>query len=188
MKPPAIAPMKFDRNIEEEYTGAMAIGLESEEPKKINGENKNYTFVATLLSGGPDDTERRFVITFYCIDDTIIIMEPPIRNSGFNGGCFLSRRKIKKPSGDLVLETDFFVGGQIQLLKHRFLLIDANEGTYKLMDNNFHKFVRTNFYAILNKIRSVCYADALDGRLAERFLAMEDEANSGMVNKSALIR
>ncbi|NDD39075.1 MAG: hypothetical protein EB082_11810 [Verrucomicrobia bacterium] len=45
-------------------------------------------------------THRRFVITFYVSDGTIKVQEPPIRNSGFVGGVFLSRRAVKTPAGE----------------------------------------------------------------------------------------
>ena len=52
-------------------------------PVKKLGENKILSFHASLLSGGIDDVDRRFVISYYVTDKTIKILEPPVRNSGF---------------------------------------------------------------------------------------------------------
>jgi hypothetical protein len=45
---------------------------------------------------GPDDSKRRFVVSFYMVDQTIGIYEPPVSNSGFVGGKFLERQKIRR--------------------------------------------------------------------------------------------
>ena len=165
----------------------MMIGVESSEPKKRNGENRQITFTAKLLSGGPDDVDRRFVITFYDIDDTLIILEPPIRNSGFVGGTFLARMKIKKENGDYISETDFYIGCDMRILKHRFFILDADVGTLKYMDANSHKFTRSNFYHIIKKLRGFLFADALNGNLNQYFQEVE-ERFPGVVTKSGLMK
>jgi hypothetical protein len=43
----------------------------------------------------PEDEGREFTVTYYTLDNTISIYEPPKRNSGIIGGKFLSRREIK---------------------------------------------------------------------------------------------
>jgi hypothetical protein len=47
---------------------------------------------------------------YYMEDDTIAIREPPIRNSGFQGGNFLSRTKIMKNTEEKYEPYDLFVG------------------------------------------------------------------------------
>jgi hypothetical protein len=61
------------------------------------------------------------------------IQEPPVRNSGFVGGLFLSRRRVKKVggNGEYLNEHDFKVGEEIRLLTHKFKLIGANPFTLK---------------------------------------------------------
>mmetsp|Transcript_35755 Transcript_35755/g.70052 ORF Transcript_35755/g.70052 Transcript_35755/m.70052 type:complete len:393 (-) Transcript_35755:35-1213(-) len=46
--------------------------------------------------GGPDDSKRRFVVSFFMADSTIAVYEPPVSNSGFVGGKFLERQKMRK--------------------------------------------------------------------------------------------
>ena len=137
-RPGKIAPIEFKNETEELKPDYSAIGVESAQPKKRNGESRQLTFRAKLLSGGEDDVDREFIITYYCLDDTIQILEPPIRNSGFWGGIFLSRTRIRNAEGDIVQDTDFWVGCDIQLLKHRFRLYEADAGTTKHMDSNSH--------------------------------------------------
>jgi len=135
-------------------TGSLMPGAP---PAKKYGENRNLSFFCSLLSGGLDDVNRRFVITYYVTDCTIKVHEPPIRNSGFNGGLFLSRRTIKTTAGIQMEPIDMYIGCQLQILKHRFLLLDANDATFRWMEDQF--FSRASFYSILDKIRSVVIDD-----------------------------
>lgn len=41
----------------------------------------------------------RFIISYFLSDDTILVFEPPQRNSGILGGKFLERGRIKKTDG-----------------------------------------------------------------------------------------
>ena len=153
-------------------------------PMKKLGESKVLSFFCSLLSGGPDDVERRFVISYYLQDNTLKIVEPPIRNSGFVGGVFLSRRSVKKVNGELLTERDLYVGNKIQILMHRFLLLDANEGTLYWMEDK--GLPRSNFYHILDKLRPVLLEDARSGVLEDKFRALEKPENgSGRATKEA---
>ena len=42
------------------------------------------------------DQKRSFVVNYNLGDDTIMVYEPPIRNSGLEGGVFLARLRYKK--------------------------------------------------------------------------------------------
>lgn len=149
-------------------------------PMKKLGENKVLSFLASLLSGGIDDKERRFVITYYVLDQTLKVVEPPVRNSGFTGGVFLSRRAIKTPDGDLVTERDLFIGCRLRVLKHEFLLLDCSESTLRWMEDKF--FPRSNFYCVLEKIRPYLVEKAKQGILTRDFQALESADNGGRGN------
>ena len=41
--------------------------------------------------------DRRFIVSYFLSDDTILVFEPPQRNSGIIGGKFIERRRIKTP-------------------------------------------------------------------------------------------
>ena len=56
-------------------------------------------FVAKLASDRPIEIERRFIISYFLSDDTILVFEPPQRNSGIIGGKFLERGRLKLPDG-----------------------------------------------------------------------------------------
>lgn len=48
----------------------------------------------------PEDEGREFTLTYYTLDNTMSVYEPPKRNSGIIGGKFLSRREIKDINND----------------------------------------------------------------------------------------
>jgi len=50
-------------------------------------------FESTLVSTEPDDETRKFIISFYCGDDTAQIYEICDKNSGRIGGRFMERKK-----------------------------------------------------------------------------------------------
>ena len=154
-------------------------------PAKKYGENKQLNFFASLLSGGLDDVNRRFVITYYVTDSTIKVQEPPVRNSGFNGGLFLSRRTVKTPAGDQMEPIDLYIGAHLQVLKHRFLLLDANDTTLRWMEDKFYP--RSSFYTILDKIRPSVLPDCQDDTLRNKFAAYETSPEeAGLTTKDTL--
>jgi hypothetical protein len=45
------------------------------------------------------DGGRSFVVSFFPADDTLAVFEPPRRNSGFPGGAFAERARVRRPGG-----------------------------------------------------------------------------------------
>lgn len=166
----ASIPIKKILPLKKDYS---AIGAESSEPKKRNGESVQLTFRAKILSGGLDDVDREFIITYYCLDDTIQILEPPIRNSGFWGGTFLQRMRVRNSQGVPIQDTDFYIGCDLQILKHRFRLYEADRGTIKYMDINHYKFPRSDILGVLQKMRTSLHDDAVSGVLSKAFAAVQ---------------
>jgi len=46
------------------------------------------------------DAGRSFVLSYFLMDDSILIFEPPVRNSGIGGGKFLERQRVYKPESE----------------------------------------------------------------------------------------
>jgi hypothetical protein len=150
--------------------------------KKV-GEDKKLIFTGSLLSGTVDDVERRFVITYYVQDNTLKIQEPPVRNSGFVGGVFLSRRVVKTEAGEPISHLHLYVGAKLQVLKHKFLISGANENTMRWMEDKKHP--QSSFYDILEKIKAVVIEDAKSGALASKFQEL-DVCGTGQSTREAL--
>lgn len=100
-------------------------------------ENRVLAFFARLVTENGTDAGRKFVISYYMQDNTVKIQEPPVRNSGFVGGLFLSRRKVKRRSGEGYMnERDFVVGETVQVLTHKFIIEGANNFTLKWLQSD----------------------------------------------------
>lgn len=73
------------------------------------------------------------------------IYEPPVRNSGIIGGKFLERTRVAKPSSAPDQPTfygpqDFYIGAVVDIFKHRFVIISADEYVLKYMEEHKSQF------------------------------------------------
>lgn len=148
-------------------------------------------FLARMDTSKPIDMERRFIISYFLSDDTILVFEPPVRNSGIIGGKFLERCRIKKPNqpnysttmSEYYLAQDLFVGANVDFNSHKFILIDADEYAFRYMENNNREFARANVEAILAKIRS-CVGNKQDE--VRSFFMRNDPSGSGVIEYNQL--
>ena len=111
-------------------------------------------FESKLVSTEPDDETRRFIISFYCGDDTIQIYEVCDKNSGRIGGKFMERKKHKNPVSDRYYEEkDFLIGKCIFLGGFKFQLLKADEYTEKYMEDNPDQFPGSSIDQIIHKLK-----------------------------------
>lgn len=48
-----------------------------------------------MISKNEEDFDKKFIISFFCEDDSLMIYLKKEKNSGFDGGKFLERGKYK---------------------------------------------------------------------------------------------
>eukprot|EP00998_Keelungia_sp_KM082_P005588 NODE_189_length_2374_cov_131.883400_g183_i0.p1 GENE.NODE_189_length_2374_cov_131.883400_g183_i0~~NODE_189_length_2374_cov_131.883400_g183_i0.p1 ORF type:complete len:769 (-),score=185.81 NODE_189_length_2374_cov_131.883400_g183_i0:68-2119(-) len=135
---------------------------------------------------------RRLILCYYLADDTIGIFEQPTRNTGYVGGKFLQRQRVKKPINGLATGTvlrqqteyygphDFHVGLTVCINGHNIVLDKTDERTVAFMEGRPKQFTVSDVNRILKKVR-----DALStryGRLTEAFRAL-DRNHDGVVVK-----
>jgi hypothetical protein len=95
-------------------------------------------FECKLVSTEPDDENRRFLVSFYCGDDTIQIYEDCDKNSGRIGGKFMDRKKHRNPTtNEYYQEKDFLIGRTIYLGGWKFQLLKGDEYTNKYQEVSF---------------------------------------------------
>jgi len=112
-------------------------------------------FRAKLLSNLSADRERTFVVQLHLEDDTIQIREPPARNSGFWGGMFMTRTKIKRSDGSYVTPGDLVVGANLTVNGHTFVLEEADEFSLKFMESRSQDlWPMCSLKAVLGKLHS----------------------------------
>ena len=140
-------------------------------------------FEAQLVSTEPDDETRRFIISFYCGDDTIQIYEICDKNSGRIGGRFMERKKQTNPtSGKYYSEKDFVLGATVFLAGFKFMLVKADEYTEKYMEDNEGTFPQASLVAIIEKMKKGSKGFATLQDYAIHMMKVLDKNNDGFVD------
>jgi len=94
-------------------------------------------YMATFVNPQGVDKNRKFVLTYYMQTDQISVFEKPERNSGFVGGKFLERSRIKNPSTGLYYAPkDFHVSAEIKINAYTFKITHADDFTMKYMSEH----------------------------------------------------
>lgn len=111
-------------------------------------------FEASLVSTEPDDETRKFMITFYCGNDTVQIYEICDKNSGRIGGRFMERQKqINPTTNNYYTEKDFMIGNIVFLAGFKFRIVKADEYTEKYMEDNSEVFPQASLDHLIEKIK-----------------------------------
>lgn len=129
-------------------------------------ESNVLRFVAKMDTTKPIEVDRRFTISYFLSDDTILVFEPPQRNSGILGGKFLERGRVKKPDGSSYYNAqDLYIGGSVQFCRHPFILIDADEYAINYMESHAEEFPHANPQCVANKLRRILIDNASEVKL-----------------------
>lgn len=147
--------------------------------------------MAKIHTNDPIQAERRFIISYFLSDDSIHVHEPPVKNSGINGGRFLERGKVKKPNQpgystklpEYYNHNDFFVGAVLVLNSFYFQLFDADEYCYSFMEKNPSMFPYSNSSQVLSKLRSISNSETIP--ILHSNLLKNDTFQSGSVRFGA---
>ena len=139
-------------------------------------------FKATLVADGkkqvlPNDSDRIFIFRYFLADDTMMIFEPPQRNSGIIGGKFLQRGQHKNPdTGRFFSKEDFKVGGKIRTCGRCFQIMQESKKTGAGASTGMRSFSKANIRAIINKLENKLRRNA--SSLAKTFrLIDKDKSN-----------
>ncbi|CAD8213025.1 unnamed protein product [Paramecium octaurelia] len=99
----------------------------------------NLRFLAMFNTTKPEDKDRVFVITYFLNDDSLLVYEPTVRNSGIPDGKFLEKRKYKNAynNNEFFSPNDLIVGNEVMINGWKFQLLDCDEFTKKWYAENF---------------------------------------------------
>ena len=140
-------------------------------------------FDAVLVSTEPDDETRKFIISFYCGDDTIQIYEVCDKNSGRIGGRFMERQKQTNPvNGKYYCEKDFLIGSMLFLAGFKFRLMKADEYTEKYMEDNAAIFPAASIDSLVEKIKKGASKHPSLQAYAIHLMKVLDKNNDGFVD------
>jgi len=106
-------------------------------------------FRAKFIDPKEADKSREFVIQYFMENDTVQVMEPPVRNSGHKGGLFLAR---SQPKG-LFNPKELYLGANVNLLNHKFTILDADMATFKFMEGYPDTWLMCNVEVVSGKMK-----------------------------------
>ncbi|KAJ9456257.1 hypothetical protein DIPPA_12627 [Diplonema papillatum] len=143
--PPALQPPKHDGFGDEDDALGNWRSLVLKAPKQDVAKWHRYSDVLLRFQcrlhkpADSNDANRAFVLTFYVADDTLMINEMPGRNTGFTGGRFLKRQKVKKYAGEgahcYYTHKDFEPGAVLPVCRHVFEIVGMDEYTREFKKN-----------------------------------------------------
>ncbi|KAJ8980307.1 hypothetical protein NQ317_005228 [Molorchus minor] len=113
--------------------------------RQLLNANKSLRYEMVMDAVHPEDTIRKFILSYSLADGTCKINEPPIRNSGIWGGKYLMSTMLVKPGSDRLnpdyyTPADFYIGAIITVFEQRFKIVGADLYVYRYMQANPHKF------------------------------------------------
>lgn len=126
--------------------------LEPKRPKKdvikmFTSDQNILRFEARLISQTKDYNSRKFIVNFFCGDDTIQVYQEADKNSGVWGGKFLERMKHRDEENTRYLnQVDFQIGSIVKLGVYSFQLLRADEFTAKYMTERPEVFPEANLH------------------------------------------
>lgn len=106
----------------------------------------------------PEDSFREFILSYSLADSTCKIYEPRVKNSGFQGGQYLSNHLLIKPGSnpvnpDYYNPADFYIGAAITVFHQPFIITGADLYVYRYMLENQAKFP----CEVIDNIRNYMY-------------------------------
>ncbi|KAM7537138.1 hypothetical protein Aperf_G00000068386 [Anoplocephala perfoliata] len=112
---------------------------------QVDAYNKCLRYGANLVSVHQSDSARKFILSYRLADDMIQIWEIPVKNSGFPGGAFLKRMRVRKPKSsaekpEYYGPNDFYIGSVIDIFGTRFIITEADEFVVKYMEAHRNEF------------------------------------------------
>merc|ERR1712224_475440 len=127
-------------------------------------DGKILRFEARCANYQVEDEDRKFIIGFFCANDTVACWELRQRNSGFAEGKFAERgRKRNEATGEWYKPQDLFVGAEVAISSMPMIITRADEYTLKYLEENAHNFPMSNVDMILQKISGINEDQELQG-------------------------
>jgi hypothetical protein len=127
----------------------FSMSLDDESTQVLN-------FSSKLVSDYLEDRRRQFVVSYYLCDKTMAIFETIVPKSGFRGGKFLQRTRVRDPATKKFFEGDaFYVGARIRVSGQIFELLEAAPHTLCLMEAHADDFPDANLPRVIANLVSV---------------------------------
>lgn len=143
---------------EEDSLGSV-YNLQPKPPKKdlnkmFKSDQNILRFEARQISKNREDNNQKFIVSFFCGDDTVQVYHSTALNSGVVGGKLIQRAQYKNPiTAKTYTDKDFQIGEIITLSVYNFQIIRCDEFTWDYMLQNPQVFTKANWEFVVDKIR-----------------------------------
>merc|ERR1719201_2851298 len=125
--------------------------------------NKALRFEAVPENNVPEDAHRKWLIEYFLADNTILVGERHIRNSGcWDGGKYKERdlpggerRTINPDTGRPFEAHEFYVGALVKILCMPMRIIRADEWSLKFMETDPVTWPQSSMVQIAEKLKDV---------------------------------
>jgi len=141
---PVLSPPEYNGFGTEEDSLGSYLFLQPKVPKRdykkfIECDGIKLRYLAQFVNPSPADKERRFIVIFFVNDGTLGIFERYDRNSGFVGGKFLERQRIKnEQTNDFFKIADLKFNQPVVINKFAFLITECDQYTSEFLKNNLN--------------------------------------------------
>lgn len=121
--------------------------------RMLQNGGKVLRFAASLQTDHEDDKTRTFMLSYRLADDTMAIVEHPNKRLGILGGKFMERGTPKNPStGKFYDPCDLYVGAALKMYGRVFVLNQADDFTFKWMEDHADEFPKSNVQLIQSQL------------------------------------
>ncbi|XP_059535806.1 EF-hand domain-containing family member C2 [Myotis daubentonii] len=132
------------------------------EKDSFGNESNTLRFFAKMTKDKRANVDRLFVISYFLGNNTMSVFEPIEKNSGYTGGLFLKRIRVKRPGqeffkselSEYIQPEELYIGATINMNGYLFTLLNADEYTLKFMEENSDKFPYSNLECALQKLKA----------------------------------
>ncbi len=136
------------------YLDPQSHAHKSDYKRFLRSKGQVLKFYAKLKSEDPIDKLRRYRISWYLDDDTVAVYEDFVRNTGIMGGKWQARKKMKNPETGKPFEaSDLFVGAEVTIKGHRFVLDGADDFSHKYMEGSASLWPMSSLEFVLSKLK-----------------------------------
>merc|ERR1719453_499901 len=146
-------------------------------------------YEARPMSGQPEDAHRKFVISYYRMDDSVMCCEVKSRNSGQMEGKFRERSRflLNESTGKNFVLEDFFVGNTVTISSMPMLIMRADEYALKHMEMNPDIWPLSDIRAIRRKLDAFDWANAPASLGPEAFReAVQQQLGFGLIDQEVV--
>ena len=111
-------------------------------------------FVCRKIGPFADDNIKKFLLSFYCGDDSLMLYLQTERNSGVLNGKYLERQKYKNDvTGEYFKMSDLYMGAVLNINKQQFQIVSADEYSLNFMFQKPELFPECDQQKLFNSLK-----------------------------------